>query len=311
MVPRTDRSSAAGRTPTLMAADPYRQRRAVLTTRHDKLTLVAPPLWATLGLTVVAIDADTDALGTFSGEIPRPASPIDTAIAKARLGMAMAGVPIGLASEGTVADVTGMGLLCADIELVVLVDDEREIVVTGRASSTAVVTIATSVGADEPVDAVLQRGGVPPHHLVVSPDGVVPTTATGELDPRWIAGTTKGVGDGATLIHAVAVAVAASPLRRARVQSDLRAHRCPSRRRVIAAAASDLAVRLATPCPHCAGPGWGPHGTESGRRCSWCDGPTDEVAAERWRCPGCGHHDVRLVDDGRPGDPARCPRCNP
>jgi hypothetical protein len=59
----------------------YEGRSAVLATKHDKLSLITPPLAAT-GLIVVAVAVDTDQLGTFSGEVSRPAAPLDTAIAR-------------------------------------------------------------------------------------------------------------------------------------------------------------------------------------------------------------------------------------
>lgn len=73
---------------------------AVLATRHGKLELIAPAL-ARVGYALRAVDVDTDALGTFSGEVPRPGPPRDVAVAKARLAMDASGVEVGVASEGT------------------------------------------------------------------------------------------------------------------------------------------------------------------------------------------------------------------
>ena len=50
---------------------------------------------------VQGVDADTDVLGTFTGDVPRPGSPFETAVAKARIGMGLTGCSLGLASEGT------------------------------------------------------------------------------------------------------------------------------------------------------------------------------------------------------------------
>jgi len=62
---------------------PYKNQRAVLTTKHDKLALIAPAMLETIGLEVSEVKLDTDQLGTFSGEIPRIGSPLDSAIANA------------------------------------------------------------------------------------------------------------------------------------------------------------------------------------------------------------------------------------
>lgn len=293
---------------------PYRGRRAALATKHEKLAVVAPPLWSVLGLTVVSAEVDTDTLGTFSGEFPRPAGPLETARRKARLGMDAAGLTLGLASEGSVVDPWGFGVGVVDRELVVLVDDERDLSVVGRASSTEVVAFAATLGPDEVtaerIDDLLRRADLPRHHLVVRPDGVPPATTAGVGDPTWLAATTKAVGDARSLTTAIAVAAHASPTGRAHLETDLRAHLCPSRRRVIATAAADLARRLATPCPSCTSPGWGPEGGVGHRSCAWCGGPTDEAAGVRWACPTCAATAVTDAGD-EPGDPGRCPRCNP
>jgi len=289
--------------------------RASLATKHAKLALVAPPLWSTLGMTVISVDVDTDNLGTFSGEIPRPASQLETARRKARLGMEVTGLPLGLASEGSVVDPWGVGAFAVDRELVVLVDDTRHLTIIGRATGTDVIAFATTLDPDEVTDGrvadLVRRADLGRHHVVVCPDGAAPTGPDGAPDPTWLAATTKAVGDAATLRAAVTRAAGVSPVGRARVEPDLRAHLCPSRQRVIAAAAADLAHRLATTCPTCASPGWGTDGAAGNRICSWCGGPTDEPAAVRWACPACGVTEQRPLPPEQPGDPGRCQRCNP
>lgn len=79
---------------------PYVGSRVVLANMHGKDTAIAPVLRARLGLVVTtAPDLDTDVLGTFTGEIPRAGTIRE--VAKARLGMAATGLPIGIASEGS------------------------------------------------------------------------------------------------------------------------------------------------------------------------------------------------------------------
>lgn len=292
---------------------PYLGRTAALATLHAKDRFIAPVLHDKLGLALQVVPADTDRLGTFSGEIPRPAGPLQTAVRKARLGMEATGLPLGVASEGTIADPSGFGLAPLNNEIVVLVDDERGITVAGFATRHGICAVATTVSPGDPTADLMLRANVPPHHLVVSPAGTTPTTgpdhthrgpATGRHP-----GITKGVANTAALRHAITVAAAHSPHGHARIETDLRAHLCPSRQPTIAAAASDLAVRLTTPCPTCAEPGWGIASVELGLPCAWCGGPTDDIAGHRWACPTCDAHHV--VPTGDPGDPARCPRCNP
>ena len=108
---------------------PYRNQPAILTTKHDKLSLIAPSMQSEVDLEVTDINLDTDQLGTFSGEISRSGSPIETAIAKAKLGIEATGIPIGLASEGSIGPDPQNPFLTSDIEIVVLVDQERGLVI--------------------------------------------------------------------------------------------------------------------------------------------------------------------------------------
>ena len=81
---------------------PYAGRRIALATMHAKERAIAPPILKELGAELVVPEQiDTDALGTFSGEIERQGTMGEVAVRKARLGMAATDLKIGVASEGT------------------------------------------------------------------------------------------------------------------------------------------------------------------------------------------------------------------
>lgn len=77
---------------------PYRGKPVALATKHDKQRAIAPALTVSPGLRVRLANVDTDALGTFTGEIARLGTPRETALAKARLGIEATGIPRGLGS---------------------------------------------------------------------------------------------------------------------------------------------------------------------------------------------------------------------
>ena len=54
----------------------------ILTTKHAKSIAITPPFWAKLGASVIEYIADTDALGTFSGEVERQGSFLECARSK-------------------------------------------------------------------------------------------------------------------------------------------------------------------------------------------------------------------------------------
>lgn len=272
----------------------------MVSTKHDKLPLIAPPLEQTLGLRVDAADVDTDTLGTFTGEIPRLGPPLETAIAKARLGIAATGTKLGIASEGSIGPDPAMPFLVADRELVVLVDDDAGIVVWETHTSWDIVTATTTVRLGDNLQQFLAQARFPDHQLIVRPN-------SGPSQPIY-----KAVADPRDLAAAIADCASAATDSLARLETDLRAHTCPSRRPVIAETASRLALRLATRCPSCKAPGWGPVDVILGIPCAQCG---TEIARPRAQIDGCPACDYRAVGpapspQGR-AEPETCPFCNP
>ncbi len=279
---------------------PYAGRSAVLATKHAKLPLIAPPMACAVGLNVDAVAVDTDALGTFSGEVPRTAPPLETAISKARLGMKAAGRELGLANEGSIGPDPTMPLLTVDREIVVLVDDSAGIVIWDAHTSYDIVAATTSARPGDNLRQFITDADFPAHRLVVRPN-------CGPLHPIH-----KGINSRASLKSAIAEAAAVATDGRARIETDLRAHACPSRQRIIARAAERLARRIAARCPGCAAPGWGRIDVLMGVPCSWCGTDVDQPRAEVDGCPACDWREVRqLVSPDATGDPGICPVCNP
>ena len=271
----------------------YCGRRGALGTQHDKLPLVAPAFAEHLGLVVESVSIDTDSFGTFAGEVPRTLAPREAALAKARVAMARSGLTFGLASEGSIGSV-GPFPLTVDVEVVAFVDDENGFELVESARDTGIVTASWTVTDGRVECGDLERAGFPEHGLIVRPaNGFVPIH--------------KGIHDRRALDDAVRECAAFGDVR---IESDLRADHCPSRRPVIAEAARRLATRLKAECPSCGCPGWGSVDVVRGRRCADCHLPTDAPIAVVEGCPRCPT--VRKGPPCRiPADPATCWNCNP
>lgn len=288
--------------------DLYRGRTAVLTTKHGKHSSVAPPLEEVLGLTVTVAEADTDVLGTFTGEIPRTRPPQDTAVTKARLGMDATGCPLGVATEGSFVAHPDAPWITVHTELVVLVDDTRPdpdgqpLIVVERATTLDTNAQRHTVTTDQldqtGLDHALNAIGFPDAGVIIRCSG----STTDEL-------IVKGICDR----HRLDVAL--DRLRQESsaeitIEADLRAHHNPRRREVITRAARGLATRLATSCPACATPGYGHLHTQPGLPCGECRTPTSQTAASVHGCARCPHREHRPVERTS-ASPAHCPVCNP
>jgi hypothetical protein len=278
----------------------YQGAVIALGTMHGKDRAIGRPFARRLGATLlVPEDLDTDAYGTFTGEIERYGTMIDAARAKAGLAIERSGLPLGLASEGSFQPHPAIPGLVRGTELVLFLDrarglEIRESVVTRRTNYAS-----RPAAPGESIEAFLESIGFPRHALVVSP-----RQPLGPAAPR------KGIADRAALAAAIREAAAASFDGQALLVTDMRAHCNPTRMAVIRAAADRLACRIATPCPACARPGFGLVEIERGRPCAACGAATRLLAAEIHGCAGCGCR-RRRPRAGPGADPRHCPRCNP
>lgn len=282
---------------------PYFGRRAVLATMHGKEAAIAPPFRDCLGLEVfTAPGINTDTLGTFTGEIPRVGTVIETALRKARLGLAATGELIGIASEGSYGPHPHIPFVAVGIELMTFIDDERALVVHEQLIDDAPVFDHIVVGNPSDVEPYLQRIGFPHQAVIVQPDDAERRSDT----------TFKGIRSKGALLTAISQAAAQSKDQRVFIQTDMRAHMNPRRMATLNRLATMLCERLASPCPNCDSPGFGVVGVEKGLPCSWCGGPSLMVLRRIFGCAACDFREAKPREDGiTEADPGHCPNCNP
>ena len=285
---------------------PYLGAAVALATKHRKQDAIAPALAAVPGLqVVVAQGLDTDALGTFTGEIPRPGTPRQTALTKARLGMRALGIARGVASEGSFGPHPELGFVAVGVELLAFIDDELgiELVEQRLCEQTNFAHLETGA-LDARTDSFLERVGFPVHALIVRANRPEGDDAPGPLY--------KGVADLAVLRRAIGQCAAASGDGQARLESDMRAHQNPTRMGEIALLAAALGRRLAQTCVACGALGFGLIDVERGLPCCLCASPTELVVCELYGCARCGHSERRPRPDGLScADPGCCEHCNP
>jgi hypothetical protein len=268
-------------------------------TQHGKETVITPVLNSALGCEVVRVDGfDTDTLGSFTLEIPRAGTQMEAARKKARMGMTLSGLPLGLASEGSFGPDPFAGMMPWNLELLIFIDDTRGIEVVGRAQgSTRHVHLMATDWAQ--LETFAHQAGFPEHHLVLRPTG------EGGLRIR------KGIATWPELREAFTQARAQSAQGQVILENDLRAHAHPTRQGNIRRAAEDLTARLQSLCPSCNTPGFWTVDRIAGLPCGACSAPTRETRAEVLACLKCDHRETRACGGSAFADPSRCDFCNP
>lgn len=286
------------------AAGPFRAgTRAVLATMHGKERVIAPILREALGLDVVlAAGLDTDAFGTFTREIDRPGTQVETARLKAQAGLrADPAAAIGIASEGSFFAHPHMPFVPMAREIVMLLERPGGIEIAGIDEGIETNyghVVATGIGA---AMAFAEASGFPAHGLVVM------ASRDGKPDPCLL--LRKDIGNAATLSDAIGQAIRLSGA--AHVETDMRAHRNPTRMQAIARATHDLVARLKRRCPACDRPGFARVGTVPGLPCRACGSPTRQAVAEKMGCAACGHEKSVPLEGNPFAEPALCDLCNP
>lgn len=282
-----------------MTADhPLRGRCVAIATMHGKERAIAPPLATRLGaIAVVPAGFDTDAFGTFTGEIARRGSPRDAARAKAAAAMAATGLDAAIASEGTFGPHPAAPLLPLAAEFLLLVDARSGLEVEAEDVGTETNWAGTVVRDLAEAEAFGARIGFPDHQLVLRVAG----------EP---AATRRGIASRDELAAALAESLRHGG--RVEASADMRADRNPTRMRAIARAAERLAARAATACPDCGWFGFGQVRAERGLPCALCGEPTDLLLAFVDGCARCPATLLRPRPDGAAtADPGSCPQCNP
>ncbi len=281
------------------ASPTYPGRRAALLTRHGKVEDIAIELTPSVGCEVVATDAfDTDSLGTFDGRAPRREDQLATARRKATLAAELTGLSLGIGSEGAFGPDPLIGLSPWDVEVVSWLDLNRGLRVEGWAQGPAMAASGEVADARE-LAVLASRATFPSHGLLLRPVGGAPDSRV----EAW--------GDAHGLAEAFERCARMSPQGRVWVESDLRAHRNPTRRGIIRQAAANLAARLVAACASCGSPGFGLIRRLPGLPCGTCGTPTHVARAELLGCPSCGREEERAIAGPEAAGEADCPCCNP
>jgi hypothetical protein len=278
----------------------YAGQRICLSTLHGKEQALARPFAIGLGASLEVSPCDTNRLGTFSGTVERLESALDTCRRKALLGLERTGLRLGLASEASFGPHPAAPMLPVGQELLLFIDLDRQLTVVEQRWEWRTNHAQLLLEPNANPERWLQQVGFPSH-------GVLARPASTERGP-WH----QDLCTHADLHGALEACRRADPLGQVWLETDMRAHRNPTRMRSIRRLGVSLVRRLRSPCPACGSPGWGLVETEPGLPCESCGMATERTLVEVWGCPNCSHRQRQPRRDGvLAASPADCPWCNP
>jgi len=279
----------------------YKGMRAALATMHHKEQVIIPHIGTKIGIEITVPDVNTDSLGTFSGEIKRQKSMLETAVAKAHLGMEKEGFSLGIASEGSFGPHPAIPFIPANYELIVFVDTiHKQVIYESMLSQKTNFGQLILSTAQAPID-FLKRVLFPSHGLMVS--------SVQSCQEKIIY---KGITNNTELEKAINTCFALSENQTVLLETDMRAHMNPTRMSSIELVAKRLAKKIVTHCPSCAIPGFGVVRIEAGLPCKVCFMPTENPYHRIVGCAKCPYTEVLAYKKNIAfADPAQCGYCNP
>jgi hypothetical protein len=277
----------------------FQNRKLLIATKHHKEKVIAPILEKELGVACFINESfDTDALGTFTGEIERELDPIATAREKCLRAMQLSNCDLGVASEGSFGPHPSMFFVNADDEFLIFIDRKNNIEIMVRELSTSTNFNGMEIQSQAALLDFAGQTGFPDHGLILR------KSKNENIDIH------KGINDLPTLVKIFEQLC--SKYGAVYAETDMRAMHNPTRMKVIEKAANKLVQKIKAACPRCQMPGFGITDAKRGLVCSLCGSPTNSVLSYIYGCQHCDFSKEEMYPNQKTTeDPMYCDYCNP
>ena len=275
----------------------YKDKSVLVASKHNKEQVLEPIFREKLGCHLCVEDIDTDQFGTFTGEIPRPLSPYETCVLKAKHAAHEKKYLLSIASEGSFGPHPSNPFIPHAHEIMVFVDLEHDWVIAEQLVTPNTNYNMMTIDQDTILDAFLASVHFPSHALTLQ------------------SGDRKNVLEKGINSHdklRASLAIGFKKYNELWVATDMRAMMNPTRMQTLAELAEKLAVRIARSCPGCGIPGFGFISVSGYLPCSLCGDETNLYRYEDWGCVRCDYQEQRPRPDQLiVSDPTHCNYCNP
>ncbi|SHJ40272.1 DUF6671 family protein [Flavobacterium haoranii] len=277
----------------------FKGRTLLIATIHGKEKVMQPLVERALGVKVVKNTAfNTDTLGTFTGEVERKGSAIETLRAKCLIAMRKSQVDLILASEGSFGAHPFYFFTAANEEFVMLKDFKNDIEIVAKVLSTTTNFSTKEIDDFNSLLTFAEAVQFPSHAIILKSDYTnFKYCFKGITD-------TKTLKDKFDFLQLKGTKIIA--------ETDMRAQYNPSRMLVIEEATKHLITKCKSLCPNCNFPGFDVVEVLSGLPCKWCSSPTESTLMHLYECKKCSFKlEKKYPHDKKFEDPMYCNTCNP
>lgn len=279
--------------------DIFFKRDILIASNHKKEEAIRPILEEKfLASIIVPHGFDTDKFGTFSGEIERVDSPLETARRKCKAASEAYGINLVIASEGSFGPHPTMFYIPANDEILLLADYDNDVEIAVRELSTNTNFSGKEANSNEEVMEFARTIGFPSHKVILRKS---------REDSSHII---KNINDWMELSSVTDILL--NKYGKLFIETDMRAMNNPTRMSVIAKAANKLADLMASKCPDCQIPGFAVGEVVQGLPCSLCNAPTKSTLKHIYICKKCNYKkEVVNPNNKLYEEPMYCDWCNP
>ena len=277
----------------------FENRTLLIVTKHKKEEVIAPIFEKHLGVkTIVATDFDTDLLGTFTGEIERKNTPLETAKQKCLLAMQQYNCDMAIASEGSFGPHPSYYFINADDEFLFFIDTKNNLEIFDREISVNTNFNGEEIGTRKELISFAENAKFPEHALILR-------NAKDENTE-----IIKGINNMQTLLQCFDTM--AEKYGKVYVETDMRAMHNPSRMKVIESLTEKLIAKINSCCSQCNARGFSVSGVSGGLPCNLCGLPTKTPKYNVYNCKKCNYSKTEIIDPNKLlEDPMFCNNCNP
>lgn len=277
----------------------FKGRKLIIATKHQKENVIAPILEKELGVSCFTDETfDTDALGTFTGEVDRELDPISTAREKCLQAMKANNCDLGIASEGSFGPHPSLFFISADDEFLIFIDAINNIEVIVRELSISTNFNGKQIQSEKELIEFAKGIGFPKHGLILRKSKDEKTEIhKGIMDIENLKKSFEQLYIKYNSVY---------------VETDMRAMYNPTRMNVIEKATEKLVQKIKSTCPQCQMPGFGITEAQKGLECSLCGSPTNSILSYIYVCQHCKFIKEEMYPHKKTTeDPTHCDYCNP
>lgn len=279
----------------------FKNRKALLVTKHQKEKVIAPLLHNAFGISLDSSkNIDTDSLGTFTGEVQRIGVPQEAAKNKIALAFDLYDHEIIIASEGSFFPNPQFPLSTMNHELILLYDRKNDVFVDGQFYTSNCTYFKNDFTDQDVALKFCLENDFPKYGVILS---VI------DFSKNWL--IDKEVDSKESFLKSFKHLKDHSKNGVVKVECDLRAHRNPQRMLNIEKAALNLVANMNSFCPQCNKPGFAIRKRNKGLPCGDCGFPTNEIKENVFICQCCQYENIENLSSIKSGNPMYCDRCNP